>query len=275
MIPMKGKGTGKYYAPIYRAKKSPVKLRRIRIMKRCIAIAAAVAIVAVSIAAFQINKDDSSSFVKVAASEQSLAGVSSYPRIVDHSSPLPDDYVPENLMSLGTIPNGENIYLRVDAAEAFLEMCSAMSEDGLGIVPVKGYVSFDEQSNVLSAAADRLVAEGADAEEAQKLAAAEVFAPGEDEAQLGTSIDVSVSANSVDLFVLTEQYQWICRNAYRYGFIIRYTSANKKYTGVKEQPWHLRYVGKDVAEFMASTNICLEEYVSTVKADNPNAKEEN
>ena len=106
MIPMKGKGTGKYYAPIYRAKKSPVKLRRIRIMKRCIAIAAAVAIVAVSIAAFQINKDDSSSFVKVAASEQSLAGVSSYPRIVDHSSPLPDDYVPENLMSLGTIPNG-------------------------------------------------------------------------------------------------------------------------------------------------------------------------
>ena len=161
VIPMKGKGTGKYYAPVYRAKKSPLKLRRIRLIRRCAAIAAAVAIVAVSIAAFQINKDDSSSFVKVAASEQSLAGVSSYPRIVNHSSPLSESYVPENLMSLGTLPNGDNIFLRADAAEAFLDMCAAMSEDGLGIVPVKGYVSYEDQSDVLTRTADRLIAEGA------------------------------------------------------------------------------------------------------------------
>ncbi len=274
VIPMAGKGTGKYYAPVYRAKKSPMKLRRIKIIKRCAVIAAAVAVVAVSIAAFQINKDDSSSFVKVAASEQSLAGVSSYPRIVDHSSPLPEDYVPENLVTLGTLPNGDNVTLRADAAEAFLTMCSAMSEDGLGIVPVRGYVSYDEQRNVLSAAADRLVAEGASAEEAQKLAADEVSAPGEDEAQLGTSIDVSVSADSFDSFTLTEQYQWICANARHYGFIIRYTSANQKYTGVKDKPYHLRYVGKDAAEFMASSNLCLEEYVRAVKADNSKAKPE-
>ena len=153
-------------------------------------------------------------------------------------------------------------------------MCSAMSEDGLGIVPVRGYVSYDEQRNVLSAAADRLVAEGASAEEAQKLAADEVSAPGEDEAQLGTSIDVSVSADSFDSFTLTEQYQWICANARHYGFIIRYTSANQKYTGVKDKPYHLRYVGKEAAEFMASSNLCLEEYVRAVKADNSKAKPE-
>ena len=272
VIPMKGKGTGKYYAPVYRAKKSPLKLRRIRLIRRCAAIAAAVAIVAVSIAAFQINKDDSSSFVKVAASEQSLAGVSSYPRIVNHSSPLSESYVPENLMSLGTLPNGDNIFLRADAAEAFLDMCAAMSEDGLGIVPYKGYVSYEDQSDVLTRTADRLIAEGADADEAQKIAQAEVFAPGEDEAQLGTSIDVSVSADSVDNFVLTEQFQWISRNANHYGFIIRYVEANRKYTGVNEKPWHLRYVGKEAAEFMFSTNTCLEDYVSAVKSDNPHAK---
>ena len=273
VIPMAGKGTGKYYAPVYRAKKSPMKLRRIKIIKRCAVIAAAVAVVAVLIAAFQINKDDSSSFVKVAASKQSLAGVSSYPRIVDHSSPLPEDYVPENLVTLGTLPNGDNVTLRADAAEAFLTMCSAMSEDGLGIVPVRGYVSYDEQRNVLSAAADRLVAEGASAEEAQKLAADEVSAPGEDEAQLGTSIDVSVSADSFDSFTLTEQYQWICRNAHRYGFIVRYNDAAKAVTGVSVRPWHLRYVGTEAAGNMFSRNMCLEQYAAAVKADNPRAKE--
>lgn len=272
VIPMAGKGTGKYYAPVYKAKKSPVKVRRIKLFKRCAAVAAAVAVVAVSISAVQISKDENSSFMRVAASEQTLAGVSSYPRIVDHNDPLAENYVPENLVSLGTIPNGENVFLRADAAEAFLAMCSAMSDDGLGIVPVRGYVSYEDQGSVLSETVDKLIAEGEDAEEARKTAEAEVFAPGEDEAQLGTSIDVSVSADSVDSFALTEQYQWICHNAHNYGFIIRYTTANKKFTGIGEKPWHLRYVGKDAAEFMASANICLEQYVNAVKADNSKAK---
>ena len=274
VIPMRGKGTGKYYAPVYRAKKSPAKLRRIRLFKRCAVIAAAVTIVAVSIAAIKISSDDSASFVKVAASEQLLVGVSSYPRIVDQSSPLPEDYVPENLVALGTLPNGENVFLRADAAEAFLTMCSAMSEDGLGIVPGRGYVSYEDQSSLLPETAARLDAAGATAEAAEKAAKAEVFAPGEDEAQLGTSIDVSVSAEIMDQFVLTEQFQWIARNAWHYGFIIRYTSANQKYTGVEERPWHLRYVGKEAAEFMAAENKCLESYIRIVKADNPDAKEE-
>ena len=272
---MASKSTGKYYAPIYRAKKSPIKVRRIKLFKRCALIVAAVAIAASSMAALQINRSEEQSFVKVAASEQSLAGVSSYPRIVNHSSPLSKDYAPENLMSLGTVPNGENVLMRADAAEAFLEMCAAMSEDGLGIVPVSGYTSYEDQSSVLAAAADKLVAEGADAKEAKKLAEAEVFAPGEDEAQLGTSVDISTDVNCVDNFALTDQYQWICRNAHHYGFIIRYTDSAKKLTGVNAKPWHLRFVGREAAEYMASSNMCLEEYVSAVKADNPKAAEQD
>ena len=270
---MAGKGTGKYYAPVYRAKKTPLKIRRIRLFKRCALIAAAVAIVAISIAAVQINKEDSESFVKVAASEHSLAGVATYPRVVGHSSPLASDYVPDNLVSLSTLPNGEDVFLRADAAEAFLEMCAAMSEDGLGIVPVKGYVSYDEQSNVLSEAADKMVAEGATAEEAKQRAKEEVSAPGEDEAQLGTSIDISTDPNCVDSFSLTEQFQWVARNACQYGFIIRYNDAARKATGSTVKPWHLRYVGKEAAEYMFKTNMCLEQYVKAVKSENPRAVE--
>ena len=271
---MAGRGTGKYYAPVYRAKKSPAALRRIKLFKRCGILAAAVAVAAFSIAAFQINKDDSESFVTVAASEQSLAEVNSYPRVVNKDAPLPADYVPDNLMSLGTLPNGENVLLRADAAEAFIGMCEAMSADGLGTVPVKGYISYDDQKNELDAAADRLIAEGASAKEAKERAAAEVSAPGEDEAQLGTTVEISTDANSVDGFALTDQYQWICRNAHKHGFVIRYTAQKKKATGMKDMPWRLRYVGKDAAEVMVSSNMCLEEYVRAVKADNPKAAEE-
>ena len=275
MIPMASKGTGKYYAPVYRAKKSPLKVRRIRLFKRCALIAAAITVAAVAIAAVQINRSESESFVKVAASEQSLADISSYPRIVSHSSPLTEDYVPENLMTLGTLPNGDNVMMRADAAEAFLEMCSAMSNDGLGIIPVKGYVSYEEQSNVLTDATDKLIAEGISAEEAKKAAEAEVFAPGMDEAQLGTSIDISTDANNVESFASTEQYQWICSNAHRYGFIIRYTDSAKKVTGVSAKPWHLRYVGIEAAQYMVSSGMCLEQYVEAVKANNSKASEEN
>ena len=271
---MAGKGTGKYYAPVYRAKKSPAKLRQMRLFKRCAIISAAVVIAAVSIAAFQINKDDSESFVKVAASKQSFAEVSCYPRVVNSDSPLTEEFVPENLMSLGTLPGGDNILLRADAAEAFTEMCTAMSQDGLGIVPVKGYISYDEQRNELTDAADRLVAEGASDKEAKKQAAAEVSAPGENEAQLGTTVEISTDANTVDGFALTEQYQWICRNAHKYGFIIRYTANKKKVTGISAQPWRLRFVGHHAAEIMVSSNMCLEEYVRAVKAANPKAAPE-
>ena len=270
---MAGKGTGKYYAPVYRAKKYPMKSRQARMIRHAAFIAVVVAAAAIIIAAVQISRNDNDSFVKVAASEQSLAGVNEYPRIVNGSSPLPADYAPENLMSLATLPGGEDILLRTDAAEAFLTMCAAMSEDGLGIIPVRGYVSFDEQSSALTDAANRLIAEGTDAQEAQELARKEVFAPGEDEAQLGTSIDVSTDPNSVANFSYTEQYLWICRNAHRYGFIIRYNDAAKAVTGVSVKPWHLRYVGVEAAGYIFSANCSLEQYVTAVKADNPGAKE--
>ncbi|MBQ1441534.1 MAG: M15 family metallopeptidase [Clostridia bacterium] len=271
---MAGKSTGKYYAPVYRARKSPVKMRYSRIIRRSIIIAAAVAFAAVSIAAVQISREESDSFVKVAASRQSLANVQSYPRVVSSSAPLPDGFAPENLMSLGMLPNGEDILLRADAAEAFLSMCAAMSEDGLGIVPISGYVSFDEQRALLDSTADRLVAEGVSTEEARQRASQEVSAPGQDEAQLGTSIDVSTDISSPSGFSLTEQYQWICRNAHKYGFIIRYTASKRKVTGVAEKPWRLRYVGVQAAECMVSSNMCLEEYADAVRSDNPDATEE-
>ena len=274
MIPMASKAIGKYYAQFYCAKKSPAKVRRAKLIRHVAFIAAAVAIVATAIAAWQISRSDDTSFMEVAASHQTLSDVAEYPRVVNHAAPIAHDYVPQNLVSLNTVPNGESVYLRADAAEAFLDMLKAMSEDGLGVFPVKGYTSYEEQLAALTTTADKFVAEGASAEEARQQAEDYLLPPGEDEAQLGTCVDISTDLGSVDGFSATEQNQWICANAHQFGFIVRYTSGKQAITGISAKPWHLRFVGKDAAEYMKAHNLCLEEYVKLVQNDCPGATEE-
>ena len=96
---MASKSTGKYYAPVYRAKKSPLKVRRIRLFKRCALIAAAITVAAVAIAAVQINRSESESFVKVAASEQSLADAD----LIDLTFPLSAHHVADGAHQRGCV----------------------------------------------------------------------------------------------------------------------------------------------------------------------------
>jgi D-alanyl-D-alanine carboxypeptidase len=55
--------------------------------------------------------------------------------------------------------------------------------------------------------------------------------------------------------------KWVARNAARFGFIIRYPSGQKSITKIPSEPWHLRYVGADVAAGVVATPTkTLEEY---------------
>ena len=49
-------------------------------------------------------------------------------------------------------------------------------------------------------------------------------------------------------------------NSYKYGFIIRYPKNSQNITGYVEEPWHIRYVGVDVATKIHEENISLDEY---------------
>ena len=60
-------------------------------------------------------------------------------------------------------------------------------------------------------------------------------------------------------------YSWINENCYKYGFVLRYPSGKKDKTGISEEPWHFRYVGKIHAEMMNELNLCLEEYIVYLK----------
>lgn len=271
---MNYRGKGKYFSPVYVAKKYPSMVKKTFAVKKIAVACIAIAVLAAGVIIWQTTRSSSDSFIEVTASGRGLSDVDTYPRIVNESSPIDKSYQPENLVSLNSIPNGESVFLRRDAAESFISMLEAMAKDGLAVLPVKGYTSYQAQNEAMSDSIDKFIAEGCSSSEANKKASELLLNPGEDEAQLGTSIDISVDVNSVESFSSTEQYQWIYNNASKFGFIIRYTADKQDITGVSAKPWHIRYVGVQTAEYMKSNNLCLEEYVKLVQKDNPSAVEE-
>ena len=50
-------------------------------------------------------------------------------------------------------------------------------------------------------------------------------------------------------------------NAYKYGFILRYTKETEAITGYINEPWHYRYVGEYIAAALHESGMCFEEYV--------------
>ena len=59
-----------------------------------------------------------------------------------------------------------------------------------------------------------------------------------------------------------EVYAWLAKNAYKYGFILRYPSDKVEITGVSYEPWHYRYVGKKAALEIQKASLTLEEYLA-------------
>ena len=85
-----------------------------------------------------------------------------------------------------------------------------------------------------------------------------VARPGFSEHQTGLAFDIG--STSTNVFANSKEYVWMQENAYKYGFILRFSKKNEAITGYRSEPWHYRYVGKDIAEYIYTHKITLEEY---------------
>ena len=86
---------------------------------------------------------------------------------------------------------------------------------------------------------------------------------GHSEHQTGLAVDVANSSLDYDNFDQTNEFEWMKNNAHKYGFILRYPKDKTSITGYKYEPWHYRYVGKDIAHIIYQKKITLEEYIKT------------
>ena len=83
---------------------------------------------------------------------------------------------------------------------------------------------------------------------------------GHSEHQTGLAADINSLEQS---WKNTKEGKWLNDNCYKYGFIIRYPEGKESITGYMFEPWHIRYVGKDIATKLYNNGnwITLEEYL--------------
>lgn len=68
-------------------------------------------------------------------------------------------------------------------------------------------------------------------------------------------------------FGKTIEGKWLASNCYKYGFTIRYPKEKEDITGYSYEPWHIRYVGKNLAKRLYKKKLTLEEYYQTTTVD--------
>ncbi|MBQ3841649.1 MAG: D-alanyl-D-alanine carboxypeptidase family protein [Ruminiclostridium sp.] len=152
--------------------------------------------------------------------------------IANKTYPLPKDYAP------GLDPR---------AKAAFMQMQLDAEKAGIHLYSISDYRSYNYQQQVY-AGWKAMYGSEADLVSAR---------PGHSEHQLGLAIDV----NSLEYsFAYTAEGKWLKEHCAEYGFIIRYPSYDSKQTtGYSYEPWHIRYLGKTLAETVMSSGLTLEE----------------
>lgn len=125
-----------------------------------------------------------------------------------------------------------------------------------------GYRTAEEQQQILDDKIAAYRSEGYTKHMAEETAMEWGALPGTSEHQLGLAVDINADTSKCSR---DDVYNWLLENSYKYGFIQRYPSGKTSITGVANEPWHYRYVGKKAAEEIHQSGMCLEEYVENLK----------
>jgi D-alanyl-D-alanine carboxypeptidase len=180
--------------------------------------------------------------------------------LVNKKFRLPEGYKPEPLVE----PNVPFIFqeklekrkMRKEAATALEQLFAGAKHDGIALAGVSGYRSEATQTTLFS---NYVKKDGIEA--ANKYSAK----PGFSEHQTGLVMDVSGTSGKCaaeSCFAGTKEAKWLAEHAAEYGFIVRYLKGRESITGYQYEPWHIRYVGKDIAGEIADKGITLEEYLN-------------
>lgn len=164
---------------------------------------------------------------------------------------LNENYKPEDIVKVSEMYAYGGIYAREIILESFEELCISAKESGFTLVASLGYRSYDEQSKLYN---DYKSFNGT--KEADKA----VARAGNSEHQTGLALEIEPYNKIVEDVKNNEEYKWLVKNAYKYGFIERYPEGKEDITGFAFEPWHFRYVGTNLAVKIKRENITFDEY---------------
>lgn len=178
--------------------------------------------------------------------------------LVNKSHALPSNYEPADL----TVPDVRFPFteddpkkqLRQIAADALEDLFKAADKEGHTLYAQSGFRSFDRQTAIF----DNNVAK-----HGEKHANTYSARPGQSEHQTGLVMDVtseSVGFLLEEALGETPEGIWLEKESHHYGFIIRYPKGKEAITKYQYEPWHLRYVGVDLASYLVENDLTLDEY---------------
>ena len=176
--------------------------------------------------------------------------------LVNRENYIPADYE----VQLTELSNGKKVDSRI--YPELQEMFNAARAQGYGLFVREGYRTQEEQQQLMNEKIEAYENEGKSKSEAKKLAEQWVAIPGTSEHQLGIAVDINADTTKSSS---DDVYSWLAENAHKYGFIKRYPSDKTDITGVINEPWHYRYVGKEAALEIYSQGLWLEEYIDTLE----------
>lgn len=178
--------------------------------------------------------------------------------IVSKNRPLTKGYVPPDLVtpsvSLNSSKSASENTLRKDTAVALEKLFAAAKLAGMDYILASGYRSESLQATYYNS----YVAKSGQAE-ADRYSAR----PGTSEHQTGASLDVATAdrKNYLDqAFGKDPGGAWLADHAHEYGFVIRYPEGKESVTGYMYEPWHIRYVGIDLANELYKNKQTMEEF---------------
>ena len=171
-----------------------------------------------------------------------------------------------------TLPEGYSVELTdIDkefqvasiAYEDFLLMMDACEDAGMKPAVCSAYRTQKYQEELYQRRIERYIEDGRSEEEARTLAGQSVAVPGTSEHQLGLALDIVDSRNwNLDRSQAKMPTQkWLMDHSWRYGWILRYPDGKSSLTGIIYEPWHYRYVGREIAKEIYESGLCLEEYL--------------
>lgn len=183
------------------------------------------------------------------------------------AEPLSGSYAPKGLVSVtsrhndnkGNNENGgvymassQNMQLVDEVLDALTGMFNAAEKDGVTLYLRQAYRSYEDEQ----ARYERMAARGNVEDK-----------PGESDWQTGLAVSVvpkslRTKTLTAESYLKTKEGQWVAAHCAEHGFIVRYPEGGEGSTGREYEPWHLRYVGVEAAEYITENGLCLEEFLA-------------
>ena len=160
---------------------------------------------------------------------------------------LSDNYVPLKLSDIEpqyTWEKSRSYQIHSGVLPHLTQMIDAAANDGVNLLVISAYRSFGTQASLK---ASYKVTYGAGT--ANQFSADQGYS----EHQLGTAVDLTTpqTGANFEAFDKTTAYAWLKEHAQDYGFTLSYPQGNKYY---QYEPWHWRFVGKDLARDLKDDN---------------------